>query len=365
MKQSLELEAADSLRLKVASHPASKPFRDARSQVRLALSQREEDPARVWLELVSVRESSAKLTELAVDDPILHEDIERFRAKLEAEIFGLQQEVGDEVLAPLYVWLDLIRRRNRLDRDILRSRQYVKDARAARADKSRAPRTVEEAEHQLTAGKKQLDWWRAACPARPSDDELTLWRDGGWDAKRATLPQDGKVIRERGLAARAVLGDVAPARPPGHTPFIGSALEIALFVALGAGAAGATITALLAESIGLGVIAGMAWLSLVAAAVLGVSLRRRARRERQAMVDAVWFFTFYLERTAAMEVEVGWTRALHEAFTARRAFDEKKGEGKQIEDLKKWRPDLRDFVVEVARQGEDPTKPESPQSVAP
>ena len=37
-----------------------------------------------------------------------------------------------------------------------------------------------------------------------------------------------------------------------------------------------------------------------------------------------------------------------------RTFDESKAEGKQIEDLKLWRPDLRDFVVEVAKQKDDP-----------
>jgi hypothetical protein len=54
-----------------------------------------------------------------------------------------------------------------------------------------------------------------------------------------------------------------------------------------------------------------------------------------------------------MEIEVGWLRALKDAFHARAQFDKAKAEGKQIEDLKKWRADLRDFVVEVAARGDD------------
>jgi hypothetical protein len=34
-------------------------------------------------------------------------------------------------------------------------------------------------------------------------------------------------------------------------------------------------------------------------------------------------------------------------------FDEAKSEGRQIDDLRAWRPDLRDFVVEVAKQGDE------------
>ena len=71
------------------------------------------------------------------------------------------------------------------------------------------------------------------------------------------------------------------------------------------------------------------------------------------------------QRTQALESEVGWVRALLDAFRARRTFDESKAEGAQIEDLKAWRPDLRDFVVEVAKQHEDPRAAPPLQSVRP
>ena len=153
------------------------------------MSQREDDPARVWLELASIRENASKLPALAHDDAILHQEIERFRAKLEAEIFSLTQEVDDEVLAPLYAWVDLIRRRNRLDRDIVAARNSVKAARASRGDKSRAPRTEEETTSQLDKAMKQHEWWTVSIPPRPSEVELAIWNTGGWEEKRASLPE--------------------------------------------------------------------------------------------------------------------------------------------------------------------------------
>jgi hypothetical protein len=54
-----------------------------KTQLNLAVGQREEDPERAWLELVSVRERLASITEGAREDPLLLADVERFRGKLD------------------------------------------------------------------------------------------------------------------------------------------------------------------------------------------------------------------------------------------------------------------------------------------
>jgi hypothetical protein len=358
-----ELEAV-SVRSRSRAHPATRPFQDCRAQVRLALSQREEDPARVWLELVSVREASSKLPPLAQDDPILLEEIERFRAKLEAEIFSLTQEVGDEVLAPLYVWLDLIRRRNKLDREILLARQSVKDARASRVDTTRAPRAHDESEEQLARVTKLLEEWRAAAPPAPSERELEVWRTGGWPMRTGELAQDVAEVRARSAAARGLLA-ATPARwPLGRPPFIGTRIELAALAAAGIVALASTPLAAVGVARGAGagaavlaVLAALAWALVASAIAAGLWLRGRARRELDAAIAVVWHAELHAQRTRALESEVAWIRALLHAFRARRAFDESKAEGGQVEDLKKWRPDLRDFVVEVAKLGDDPRKP--------
>jgi hypothetical protein len=362
---SMKLEARDSLNMSTRAHPASKPFRDCRSQLSLAMSQREDDPARVWLELVSIRENASKLPALAHDDAILHQEIERFRAKLEAEIFSLTQEVDDEVLAPLYAWVDLIRRRNRLDRGIIAARNSVKAARASRGDKSRAPRTEEETASQLEAAMKQQEWWAVSIPPRPSDIELAIWARDSWDAKRASLPEDPKVVQAAGAAARTWLGAVTPHRVLGKNEYVGSRAELILVPVLGGVAVIASVAALLGASSKSDasssahlslvpvILAIIAWLAFGTAIGLGLALRRRMKREMDSAVAAVWYFKFFTDQAHAMEIEVGWLRALRDAFHARMTFDESKGEGKQIEELKKWRADLRDFVVEVAKQGEE------------
>ena len=357
-KPSLELEAAAVA--KARAHPASRPFRECRAQLQLALSQREEDPARVWLELVSVREHASKLPAVAADDPVLFQEIDRFRAKLEAEIFTLTHEVGDEVLAPLYVWVDLIRRRNLLDRDVLVSRSHVKQARLIRAEKKRAPRNHDEAREQLEAAQNDLDALRAECPPPPSPQELEVWNAERWGDKQDALTQDPNLVRARGVAARTALGVVTAGRRIGHDSYAGTPVEKALLGGAGAVVAVFTFGALLAiltghARLGTMVMPVVPPMLVIAGVLFVVSwvARRKIRRERALAVDAVWHFTFSTERARAMEVEAGWLSALFEAFKARRSFDENKGEGKQIEDLKKWRPDLRDFVVEVAHQGDE------------
>jgi hypothetical protein len=57
----------------------------------------------------------------------------------------------------------------------------------------------------------------------------------------------------------------------------------------------------------------------------------------------------FREQTSAWELEVGWLRVLSAALRARRAFDDPRGEGGQLEELARWRPDLAAFVEEVAK----------------
>lgn len=360
-KDSMAPAGPESMQMRGKSHPASKPFRDCRAQMRLAMSQREEDPARVWLELVSIRETASKLPDLANDDAALKQDIERFRAKLEAEIFALQQEVGDEVLAPLYVWVDLIRRRNRLDRDIVTARESVKAARAARRDTTRAARSEQEAVAQLEEGQKKQEWWQTSVPPRPSEAELALWEAGGWHARRDALTQDAREVARLGCEARERLGVVAPGRLLARSDYVGSTAE--KLIVGGAGAFGLVTTivaayALLGAStnaagVALGVLAAVGWLGIGAAVGVSVAARKRVRAEIDDSVATSWHWTLFSEQAAAMEIEVGWLRALRDAFHARAAFDKAKSEGKQIEELKAWRADLRDFVVEVAARGDD------------
>jgi hypothetical protein len=356
-----ELEAISMRAPRASTSAAAMPFRDLRTQVRLTLAQREEDPARTWLELVSVRESAKKLAELAKDDAPLLEEIERFRAKLEAEIFALTQEVGDEVLAPLYVWLDLIRRRNKLDRDILVSRQHVKEARASRIDTTRAPRTLDESSQQLEEATKVLDAWRATAPPEPSERAREVWNLGGWSMRTGELPQDVNDVRIRAETAQALLAWTPARWPLGKPPFIHTRSEVtAIAVAGVAVLVSMPLTAVGVASGGgvgaavLAVVAALAWALLAAVVAASLWLRGRARKELDAAVAVVWRAEIHVQREKALESEVGWIRALRDGFRARRTFDESKAEGKQIEDLKVWRPDLRDFVVEVAKQHDDP-----------
>ena len=336
MRQSLEMEVAHSGAVRARTHPASKPFRDCRAQLRLALAQREEDPARVWLELVSVRESAGKLPELASDDRSLLEDIERFRAKLEAEIFALTQEVGDEVLAPLYVWVDLVRRRNLLDREILRARQRVKEARAARADSSRAPRSLDDAERQHDAAREKLEKMREATAAAPLAEARAVWDEAGKSAKERGLPEDLRVVKERAAAARARLGGLT--YPIGRPPFVRTPLEAAAVVFACGGALVSSVLAVVTGATGVAILALILWLAGIGAVAAAVQLRARGASERAAAIDLVWEHLFTVDQAALLDVELGWLRALRDAFRARRAFDESKAEGKQIEDSQSLAP---------------------------
>jgi hypothetical protein len=77
--------------------------------------------------------------------------------------------------------------------------------------------------------------------------------------------------------------------------------------------------------------------------------RRRSAAERRAGLAWVWHHTMFAEQTSALELEAGWLRALVAALRARRAFDAHKGEGGQLRELARWRPDLEPFVAEAAK----------------
>jgi hypothetical protein len=350
--QSSELDAL-SIRAPAATHPAHKPFRDCRAQLRLALSQREEDPARVWLELMSLRESASKLPAMVAGDATLEGDVARFHAKLEAELVTLTEEVDDAVLAPLYAWVDLIRRRNRIDRAIVTARGNVKASRAARRDDTRAPRAEDESATQCEHAKKELARWTSAASAELPLAAMAVWQGGGWDSRRAELPSDPKEVHRLGADALSILGAVPPTRAVGRVAFPRSRGDVAAVAAAGVGAVGAAVLGAFAGSALLLVVAGLAGVVTAAAGALFFVARARAEAEKRAAVAAVWAKIFASEQTVALESEVGWLDALRDAFRARRVFDEAKSEGRQIDDLRAWRPDLRDFVVEVAKQGDE------------
>src|SRR5579883_405702 len=115
-----------------AQNPVSRTLRMLKTQLNLAVGLREEDPERAWLEAVSVREKIDALAQGAANDALLKADVERFRFKLEEQLRKLTRDVGDEVIAPLYSWVDLVRQRARLDGEVETARSRVAEARASR-----------------------------------------------------------------------------------------------------------------------------------------------------------------------------------------------------------------------------------------
>lgn len=334
-----------------SSNPVSRELRMLKTQLNLAVGQREEDPERAWLELVSVRERVAAVAEGARDDALLSADVERFRSKLEELIAKLTRDVGDDVVAPLYSWLDLVRQRTRLEGEVQRARARVGEARASRgAAVSTAPATEVEAAAAVAMGEQELGWWRAEAPPLPSPESMGVWLESGGDALRPSLSVDPHAVRASGLAARPVI-DAVGRRTPGAIAYVGSKAEQVLLPVFGASALLVSMFALVLPSARgpLGVLAALGW--VVFAGVIGVSVvaRQRADRERRAAIDAVWHHILFSEQAVAVELEVGWLRALHVAMKARRLFDERDGEGGQLAELGRWRPDLEAVVLDVAR----------------
>ena len=336
-----------------AQNPVSRALRLLKTQLNLAVGQREEDPERAWLELVSVRERLHDVAEGAKDDPLLLADVARFEGRLEEQIDKLTSDVGDEVVAPLYSWVDLLRQRARLDAAVESASARVAEARASRgAVATPAPTGDEEANAAFAAAEKELAWWRSESPPLPSPEAQSVWQDAGGDAMRPRLPVDPQLVRARGLASHRLLARAREeGRVPGAVPYAGSKLELVLLPTFGATALLVSMFALASTQARgpLGVLSALGWLAFAAVIAVSVLARQRADSERRAAVDAVWHHLLFTEQASALDLEVGWLRALSAALRARRAFDAHKAEGGQLAELASWRPDLEPVVIEVAK----------------
>lgn len=167
---------------------------------------------------------------------------------------------------------------------------------------------------------------------------------------RPLLPVDPAIVRTRGLAAHRVLARVR-GRAPGAVVYAGSKLELVLLPTFGALALLMSMFALASTQARgpLGVLSALGWLAFAAVIAASVLARQRADSERRAVVDAVWHHLLFTEQASALDLEMGWLRALSAALRARRAFDAHKAEGGQLAELASWRPDLEAVVVEVAK----------------
>lgn len=338
--------------LAAAQTPASRELRMLKTQLALAIGQREEDPERAWLELVSVRERLQPVADTAREDPLLLSDLERFRSKLDEQIAKLTRDVGDEVIAPLYAWVDLLRQRASLEADVENAARRVGEARASRGSPpAPRPSSEEEAAALLAAAESDLAAWTQDLPPSPPAQVVAVWLEAGGDALRPSLPLSPTLVRNRGRAALAVLEHLA-GRAPGAVPYVGSKLELVLLPSVGAAALLLSMFALATTTQAravLGILAASAWVAFAGVIAYSVLQRQKADVERRAALEAAWHHVFFTEQASSLDLEVGWLRALVAALRARRAFDAHKGEGGHLAELSKWRPDLEPVVVEVAK----------------
>ncbi len=328
-----------------------------RSQLRWAMTQREEDPARVWLEIISIDERSKRALALSHDAEQLAE-LQKFRTKLETSIAELTQDLGDDNVAPLYAWLDLVRQRRSLAASIVRAREAVVQARAQRnPDGVRTPETDGEAADQIARAQGQVEQWKAAAPPPPPREVLAVWEARGGDALVAQMPRDAMAVGKHGDAARRVLARAA-GRAPGRHPWARSRLELILIPVVGAAA---FLLSAFAISLGaqsesasraLAALATSSWVALAALFACSIIARRHEREELAAAIDWVWHARMYDERTRLAELEAGWLRALVDAHRALERFDAKAATGDQLRDFEAWRPDLVEMMQEVARDTE-------------
>jgi hypothetical protein len=341
---------ADWSEISQAEGSAARSLRLLKTQLHLAVGQREEDPERAWLELVSIRDRLGEVVERTKDDPLLAADVEQFRGRLADNLSNLMHDVGDETIAPLYSWVDLLRQRVSLEQEVETARTRVAEARAARGLRSSAaPATETQARAAITAAEEELAAWKADAPPPPPPQAVEGWQRAGGDALRACLSVDPTVVRSRGREARSTFA---------HLPVGGSRLAVyarsrtehAVLAICAVSALAAAAAALLGDNLGtyLGWVAAA---SVILAGAVGLSLaaRRRADTERRATVDCVWHHTVFTEYVAALTLEVGWLRALAAAARAQSAFDARAGEGGQLAELARWRPDLEPSVAEAAR----------------
>jgi hypothetical protein len=300
---------------------------------------------------VSVRDRLGSVADGAKEDPLLLADVERFRGRLDEAMAKLTRDVGDEVIAPLYSWVDLLRQRARLEVEVETARLRVAEARASRgALPVASASTDEQASAALAAAETELAWWRSESPPMPSPEALGVWHEWGGEGLRPTLSQDPQVVRSRGRAAASVLRR-ARGRVPGLVPYVGSKFELVLLPTFGVAALLLSMFALAASwaRATLGVLGALGWVAFAAVIAVSLLARQRADAERRAAIDAVWHHALFTEQTSALDLEVGWLRALSAALRASKAFDGHKGEGGQLAELAKWRPDLEPVVVEVAK----------------
>jgi hypothetical protein len=183
----------------------------------------------------------------------------------------------------------------------------------------------------------------------PAPEVVAAWTEAGGDALRPRLHTDSTTVAARGHSGAARLQRVV-GRIPGEVPYVGSKLELVLLPTVGAAALLLSMFALAATSARapLGVLAAACWVGF--AGVIGASFvaRQRGDLERRAAIDVVWHHTHFVEQASSLDLEVGWLRALSAALRALRTFEGHKGEGGQLADLARWRPDLEPVVVEVA-----------------
>ena len=335
----------------IAQTPGSRDLRLLKTQLALAIGQREEDPERAWLELVSVRERLEPVASAALEDPILLSDVERFRSKLTEQIAKLTREVGDEVIAPLYSWVNLVRQRGRLDEQVNSAAQRVAEARASRgAPPASRPSTEEQAAQALAVAERDLGVWSQDVPPRPSPEVQLVWQEAGGDALRPAFPVDPGVVRARGLAGRGLV-DRVQGRLPGSVPYVGSKLELVLLPTFGATALLLSMFALAASQARgvLGVLAALGWVAFAGVIGFSVLARQRGDTERRAAFETMWHHVLFSEQASSLELEIGWLRALAAALRTRAAFEAHEAEGGQLAELASWRPDLEPVVIEVAR----------------
>jgi hypothetical protein len=321
------------------------------------MTQREEDPARVWLEIISIDERSKRALAQSHEPEQLGE-LQKFRTKLETSIAALTDDLGDENVAPLYSWLDLVRQRRALAAKIDAAREAVGQARAQRApDGAKTPKNEVQAADQLTRAQGQVDQWKGAAPPVPPPEVMGVWESKGGDALASQMPADAMLVGKRGDEARRLLVR-AQGRIPGKHPWARSKLELILIPVVGAAACllAAFAASLSTESDGasrvLAALATSSAAAFVALIACSVIARRHEREEVQASLDWVWHARMYEERTRMAELEAGWLRALVDAHRALERFDAKAGTGGQLRDFEQWRPDLIEMMQEVARDTE-------------
>jgi hypothetical protein len=328
-----------------------------RSQLRWAMTQREEDPARVWLEVISIDERSKRALESATQ-PEQRAELVKFRARLEESIASLTEELGDEKVAPLYSWLDLVRQRRRLVANIDSARAAVAQARALRLPDARpkVPKTEEQAAAELTKAQGELLQWQTAIPPAPPPEVVAVWDAEGGDARIARMSRDAMAVGRRGDEARRVL-ECAKGRIPGRHPWRASRAErISIPVAGGATLVLGLLAAMsdpgASSGAGLSALAALSVVLLAALLAFSIFARRQERAELAAAIDWVWHARMYGERTSHAELEAGWLRALVDAQRRLRAFDARAASGGQLRDFEQDRPDLAEIVHEVARDTE-------------